>query len=161
MTDNQKISSLEEAKAYIYSINFSQIIDKMIKKDKWKRSEAETLCQYYRNFLYLTKKYNQEDAQLPPSDEIDEFWHNHILDTEKYIKDCNAIFGRYLQHYPYFGIDDKSNMQDLQKAFDNMQRLYKQEFGDCVYRVRALSIFDVFKTSMQIIKEFFTGTSKK
>src|SRR5687767_9924066 len=96
--------SLEQAKAYIYAIDFKHIINKMVKYDDWLRRDAENTCELYRNFLYLNKKYGKE-RQLPPSEDVDQFWHNHILDTEKYRADCDAIFGHYLHHYPYLGID--------------------------------------------------------
>lgn len=92
---------------------------------------------------------------MPPSEEVDEFWHNHILDTQKYHQDCDMIFGKYLHHYPYFGIDDKSNELDLQKAFDHMQELHKKEFGDCIYRVRSLGVRGILKVCCQIIKDCF------
>lgn len=151
----QNTPSLEEAKVYIDSIDFSMVIDKIIMTKSWKKKDVLKICEYYKNFLFLNKKYGSETCQLPPSDEVDEFWHNHILDTHKYTKDCDVIFGRYLHHYPYFGIDDKSNMQDLQKAFDHMQELHKKEFGDHIYRVRSIGILVFFKTCGQIVKEFF------
>ena len=155
MTQPLHVTSLEEAKAYIYAIDFSQVIDRMVKKDKWKRSEALKACEFYKNYLFLVKKYNDIGVGIPPSDDVDEFWHNHILDTQKYIHDCDVIFGRYLQHYPYFGIDEKSNMQDLNRAFEKMQQLHKKEFGDYVYRVRRLTIRDIINTCAQIVKELF------
>lgn len=156
MIIEKRIPSLDEAKKHIDSIDFSKIINKMMKKDRWKKSDAESICKYYRNFLYLTKKYNQEYGQLPPSEEVDEFWHNHILDTEQYIKDSDAIFGKYLHHYPYFGMDEKSNEKDLQNAFDRMQNLYEKEFGERIYRVRSLRLTEIIRITMQIISEFFS-----
>ena len=100
---------------------------KLSHEPDWNESDARICSQLYRNYLYLMKKY---DEYLPPSEEIDAFWHQHILDTEKYHKDCKMIFGKYLHHYPYFGIDEKSNQQDLDNAFDRTQELYFKEFGE-------------------------------
>ncbi|SRR5579883_133531 len=120
--------TIEEAIDYIYKIDFSMIINKMVQSG-WARSTAEALSHEYRNFLFLQKKYAfQTQIALPPSEELDEFWHNHILDTHKYIHDCKMIFGEYLHHYPYFGIDDKSDQKDLANAFENTQKYYFAEF---------------------------------
>ena len=154
MTETNSVT-VEEAKTYIDAIDFSMIIDKVTRVNGWKRKDVEKICDYYRNFLFLKKKYALDGNPLPPSTEIDEFWHNHILDTKKYIKDCEVIFGGYLHHYPYFGIDGKSTEVDAQKAFREMQQLYEKEFGEKIYRMRSLSIFDVLKISGQIIREFF------
>ena len=95
---------LEQAEAYINAIDFSAIIEKMVHQQGWRKKDVWHICRVYRRFLFLKKKYGHQ-YKLPPSEEIDVFWHHHILDAEKYQKDCQAIFGTYLEHYPYLGID--------------------------------------------------------
>src|SRR5882672_8892843 len=56
----------------------------------------------YRRFLTLHLRY--PDRTLVPSALLDLVWHYHILDTRKYMEDCERIFGYYLHHDPYFGI---------------------------------------------------------
>ena len=107
----------------------------MVSHQKWKRFEAEKACALYRNFLYLNVKYPDE-GPLPPSEDIDEFWHNHILDTKKYINDCQQIFGEYFHHYPYLGFDEKTNMKDLKNFFQRTQDLHFKEFGEYISKVR-------------------------
>src|SRR5690348_6082207 len=63
-------------------------------------SRAET---GYRQFLKLIAKY--PDAPVVPSQAVDEFWHMHILDTQRYGVDCERIFGYMVHHDPYLGID--------------------------------------------------------
>lgn len=129
------MSALQEAKDYIDKIDFSKIIDKLVKYNGWLKEDAYATCQQYRNFLFLIKKYPHE--VLPPSEDMDEFWHNHILDTEAYINDCQAIFGFYKHHYPYFGIDDKSDMTTLNTAFEKTKTLYFTEFGEHIELTRS------------------------
>ena len=121
--------TLEQAKSYIYSIDFSMIINKMVQHQGWKRKHAEKACEMYRNYLYLCKKYGDQ-YQLPPSEEIDEFWHNHIIDTKKYRRDCDRIFGRYFDHYPYLGIDKTTTRNDLYQFFERTKALYCSEFNE-------------------------------
>lgn len=128
--------SLEQAKFYIYSLDFSLIINKLIKYEGWIKKGAINVCQLYKNYLFLNKKYGNRYGLLPPSDEIDSFWHYHILDTKNYQKDCLAIFGEYFHHYPYFGIDQKSNFNDLYASFQILQQLHYQEFGDFIYKIK-------------------------
>ena len=119
--------TLSEAKAYIDHLDLSLIVKKLAMRSDWSLGDAEICSTLYKNYLYLIKKY---DGHLPPSKEIDEFWHQHILDTQKYHEDCEHIFGRYLHHYPYYGIDEKTNQDDLNKAFDRTQECYFAEFGE-------------------------------
>ena len=128
---------LAKARSYIYSIDFSNIIHKMVKHQGWLYKDAQKTCQLYRNYLFLKRKYGSKHA-LPPSKDIDEFWHLHILDTKSYRQDCVAIFGEYLDHYPYFGIDKTSNFDDLNQAFSKMQELHEHEFGEKIYQSRSL-----------------------
>jgi hypothetical protein len=60
---------------------------------------------------------------------VDKFWHGHILDTLKYAEDCDVIFGRFLHHFPYFGMRGAEDAANLARAGEVTQRLYLQEFG--------------------------------
>lgn len=133
--------SIDAAKAYIYSMNLSMIIEKMVFQG-WLERDAITISKLYKNFLWLQRKYGQKH-DIVPTEEIDEFWHNHILDTRKYKEDCQKIFGFYLDHYPYFGIDEKSDMGDLYAAFDNTLALYKEEFGDNAFASKIRTPFSI------------------
>lgn len=135
--------SLEQAKSYIYSLDLSPVIGKMVDHLGWNRREANETCQFYRNFLFLNKKYTQ-CGPLPPSEDIDEFWHNHILDTEKYAQDCQFIFGKYFHHDPYFMMG-KKEAKNLQEPFGLLQRLHYEEFGDYIYQVRKNGIKRFFQ----------------
>lgn len=131
------LNNIKEVKDYIQAIDFSKNIDKLIRFDGWLREDVEKTCDQYRKFLLLNKIYINQYGALPPSEDIDEFWHNHILDTQAYIKDCEMIFGCYFHHYPYFGIDDKTNMNDLNRAFETTKKLYQKEFGEEIIATRS------------------------
>lgn len=151
---NDNTQELNAAKRYIDSIDFSMIIDKMTKHESWLKKDAEKTCQYYRNFLFLKKKYASQPIKIPPSQDVDEFWHRHILDTEKYIHDCQAIFGHYLHHYPYFGIDAYSTWDDLTSAFDQVQKIHLAEFGYPIEATKSsrARILNFFLSKVEILK---------
>jgi hypothetical protein len=123
-----------ELKEAVSAVDFSMIINKMVAHQGWNHDDANEVCRLYRNWLFLSIKY--PDKSLPPSEDVDEFWHNHILDTKKYRVDCDMLFGKYLDHYPYFGIDATSTMTDLGNAFADTQALHFAEFGEYIYEVR-------------------------
>lgn len=129
------MDNLEKEKDYIYSIDFNQILKKMEDYSGWLKDDALKTCHQYRNYLFLKKKYF--DVPLPPSLDIDLFWHEHILDTKKYIEDTHIIFGRYLHHYPYFGMDGHYTADDAAKCFQMTQDLYFKEFGEKLYPTRS------------------------
>jgi len=144
------VPSLEDAQSYVQSIDFSKIIDRLVTHEGWLKSDATAVSQMYRRYLFLKRKY-KDQYKLPPTAEIDEFWHNHILDTKCYRQDCQAIFGAYLDHYPYFGGDEYSTTKDLIKAFSKLQEIYRQEFGKDIYQVRGVikKVISFFKKTFR------------
>ncbi|CAN7614135.1 hypothetical protein LJR230_004442 [Trinickia sp. LjRoot230] len=82
----------------------------------------------YRQFLKLAAKY--PDLPVVPTEAVDEFWHMHILDTQRYASDCERIFGYMIHHDPYLGIDggeDEVRQLELSAA---SHALAAREFGD-------------------------------
>ncbi len=127
-----KLASLEEIKDYIFNMDMSMIFFKMTDEEcagelglLWEEDAAFAINQY-RQYLYLIRKYNKNISHTLA---IDAVWHNHILDTRKYVQDCQAIFGLYLHHYPYFGSRDDEDREHLEMAFENTKILFKKEFN--------------------------------
>ncbi len=130
------IQEIDETRQLIDSLDLNPIIERMIKVCNWSRKQAELASQQYRNFLYLKKKYGSENT-LPPSVDIDEFWHNHILHTKKYFEDCLTIFGEFLHHHPHHGSENILSHSELESLFNNeTQMLYFKEFGEYLYEIR-------------------------
>lgn len=135
---NLNIPSLDKARAYINSLDFTMIVLKITCPDPniariWDQESAEKVIQYYKNYLWLLRKYSEEHPILPPSIDIDEIWHHHILDTYKYHHDCLNIFGQFLHHYPYFGLRGSEDNMELNKTFEITQHLHFKEFGEYIY----------------------------
>ena len=94
----------------------------------WTPEHADRMELAYKRYLTLHAKY--PDLMLAPDQDVDHFWHLHILDTRKYAADCEATFGYFLHHYPYFGLRGEADAKALQSAFEMTQSLYAREFGE-------------------------------
>lgn len=81
----------------------------------------------YKRFLSLKRSY--PDSEIVPNKLVDRFWHQHILDTSKYHADCLDLFGYFVHHYPYFGMNGEADYQNLCNAFEETKELYKLHFG--------------------------------
>lgn len=124
----------------IIALDLEPIAFKLIKAYKWTLDEALLGIKQYRNFLVLISRFaNRTDAQgislVPPNETIDEVWHTHILDTEKYFQDCNDIFGHYIHHFPYSGILTKEDRDVQIDRLIACRELYKSEFGEEVIEI--------------------------
>jgi len=80
----------------------------------------------YRAFLALIKKH--PNTLMVPNQAVDVFWHNHVLDTQKYEEDCKTIFGETIHHFPYFGLRGEDDMGKLKKGAENTAKLLNTEF---------------------------------
>lgn len=94
----------------------------------WSKEKTEVADLWYRRFLILNSKY--PEASLVPTHDIDSFWHQHILDTRAYVVDCTNIFGRFLHHFPYFGMRGPEDAENLRQSFENTRALFYKEFGE-------------------------------
>jgi hypothetical protein len=124
---NSGVISLDAARHYIDQLDLTYIINAMCAPQyplpRWTLADASHCCQLYKNFLYLTKKHLP--VALVPTREIDEFWHNHILSTQHYFRDCANIFGHYLHHQP---TTPDENPHKLVDDFQRTKQLYFAEF---------------------------------
>ena len=119
---------IEKAKSLVARLDFMDQDAKLINHYGWKTEKVMAIESLYREWLILHKVYG-DSATMAPSQDLDEYWHYHILDTKKYMEDCNMVFGYYLHHYPYFGLTEKETDADLEQGFSLTQKLFKKHFG--------------------------------
>ena len=116
----------------VTELNLDQIKMKLMHVESgegWSLEKANAVEKEYRRFLCLMKLFPEEDTA--PLVDVDTFWHYHILDTMKYAADCEKVFGYFLHHYPYVGMDGTA--EDEQFRLDSGERtrtLYESIFGE-------------------------------
>jgi len=114
----------------IDGLDFTMIKLKLMDADEgqgWSASFCDRVETEYRRYLALNRRY--ADRAIVPSKTVDNFWHAHILDTQAYAPDCEAVFGEFLHHYPYFGMRGEEDAQALGDAYDDTLNLYELHFG--------------------------------
>jgi hypothetical protein len=113
----------------IAALDLDPIKVKLMHKESgegWSAEKADAVEFEYRRFLFLMKKYPQE--QTAPLFDVDTFWHYHILDTMKYAVDCEAVFGYFLHHFPYIGLRGEDDQAAHVRVGERMKELYEEEF---------------------------------
>jgi len=125
ITDKEFVSQakIDEVMAVVNSLNFEQMDNKLIKTYGWSERDISLINKTYKEWLVISACY--PDAPLVPTMKLDEYWHMHILDTKKYMEDCQLLFGSYMHHHPYFGESD-SDYAD--KCFSFTKELFKKHF---------------------------------
>jgi len=93
----------------------------------WTLDFASRVSREYRRFLVLCLEHPRDP--IVPSSLVDDFWHLHILDTQKYSEDCQHCFGSMLHHFPYFGMRGEKDATNLREAWLKTLALYQSTFG--------------------------------
>lgn len=112
------------------NMNLEPIIVKAIDKIEglgWDLEFAINISEEYKKFLELCS--SNPDLPIVPSKYVDEFWHLHILDTQKYYQDCEEYLGYFLHHFPYFGMRGKDDETNLLNAWEGTLKLYENHYG--------------------------------
>ena len=131
MTHPTQHKTLEQTIAAIEALDFTMIKFKACRAEDgygWSAGYANKMEVAYKRYLMLHARH--PEMTLAPEQDVDRFWHMHILDTRKYAADCEATFGYFLHHFPYLGLRGEDDAKALQAAFEEMQRLSAEEFGE-------------------------------
>jgi hypothetical protein len=127
------LQQIEEKKAEFLDLNLEPIIFKLVRNEdgeSWTLDKALKHVQEYRCWLFIS--WLNPELSLPPSKKIDHVWHTHALDSELYRIQTLRLFGKFFDHFPYFGVRSELDKQNLNASFENtkvfMSR-YSQSFG--------------------------------
>jgi len=115
----------------IASIDLSMVKAKLMDEEEgqgWTQIYTDYVEQRY--WRYLCMVCLNPDGSVVPTKDIDLFWHQHILDTRAYARDCETIFGEFLHHYPYFGMNGPLDAQDLNDSFEETKVTWAHLFGE-------------------------------
>ena len=88
---------------------------------------ADRDAELYRCFLKLCVLY--PGRSIVPTRDIDHVWHTHMLDTAKHRFDCDRVFGRCLDHFPYAGLRGEEDRRAWRADFARTRMLFTEHFG--------------------------------
>ena len=139
LTTESELAAWDLLDHRIQNLDLARIIWKMGDPNEGKGFTPQRLAQAeldYRRFLHLHLQYPK--MEIVPTKMIDEVWHQHILDTRAYAKDCDDMFGEFLHHYPYFGMHGEKDQANLQSCFERTQTVWVECFGVPMFEEEAV-----------------------
>lgn len=117
---------VEDGLLAIHNMDLDRLIVKLQRQHPrgmgWTLQQADMAAKWYKRFLTIGLK--NPGTTIVPNEEVDAFWHMHILDMKRYEEDTKAIFGTMLYHAPTFG------ERDLRPDFAKTNALLFEEFGE-------------------------------
>ena len=130
--DIKKINrkEVEKAKSLIATIDLNMVKKKLMDVktgNGWTQAYCDDIESLYREFLLMVYLFPKK--AIVPTREIDIFWHNHILDTKAYAKDCKKVFSKFIHHYPYSGMLDEDDANRQNDFFEETKKIYFNLFG--------------------------------
>ena len=108
------------AKRHINHLDLDSVRLKAAGRLGWSSDKTDQVELEYRRFLFALTRKRPEHTISPPTSEVDEFWHQHILDTRKYRDDCEKIFGHYMDHMPGLSSEEQA------KADERRRQVYSE-----------------------------------
>jgi hypothetical protein len=138
----------KEKEAAINSIDLSMISMKLMNEHDgvgWNEHQCAEVEKEYKRYLILNMLY--PDENIVPNMAIDTMWHYHILDTQAYQRDCQTVFGYFLHHYPYFGMQGEADEKQFVSSFDRTKMLYEKTFGATMEGPDYLPSFQILRSA--------------
>ena len=89
----------------------------------WSTEYTNKVVLEFERFLLLKKDY--EDCS--PSDDVDAFWHQVILDTRFYFEYCMDKFGGMIHHSPQNALDQEARVGRLHNTLKLYRQVFKEE----------------------------------
>ena len=80
----------------VAAMDLGPVVDQLVEYQGWTTERVVSAEQRYRRFFYL--KTVLPEGMASPTKEIDQFWHQHIINTQRYGSDCQRVAGRFLHH---------------------------------------------------------------
>jgi hypothetical protein len=112
-------------------LDLEPVVYKLMHPDPDERAlslaDADQAVALYRCFLQLCALH--PGAAIVPTRQLDHVWHTHMLDTAKYRADCDHVFGRFLDHFPYAGLRGEADRRAWRADFARTRRLFSEHFG--------------------------------
>lgn len=122
--------SHDEIVSKINSIDLESVAEKFLSRKSfwwrfWNFKKVILIEAEYKKFLYLIATHKGE-LIIPWTQDLDDFWHEHILDTRKYQEDCMKIFGEIVHHNPHVPKGTKTHKE----ASKTTASYYKSNFSN-------------------------------
>jgi hypothetical protein len=99
------MKTYQEAKVCVDSLNLFWPLRKAAYLHKWDEEKAANIEAQYRQFFAMIAL---DEDLAPPNADVDDLWHEHILNTRRYARDCEKVHGKFIHHSSMDGVEESA-----------------------------------------------------
>jgi hypothetical protein len=111
----------------VAAMDLSPVAGQLVNYLGWTPERAAAIERRYRGFFYL--KITLPGGMASPTPEVDEFWHQHIINTRRYAPDCMNVAGQFL-HHTFLTPDDPAEAAELSSVWLATWTSYEALFAE-------------------------------
>ena len=117
MVETKSISQIpvldKDRWADVLALDLSPVYTQLVNRKDWTPERAASTEFRYRCFLYIALYC--EGLPSVPTSEVDEYWHQHILNTKRYAADCERLAGHFIHHNPSSGasVEESNELEGM------------------------------------------------
>jgi hypothetical protein len=112
----------------VAALDLSPVVTQLVNRKGWSAARASGAERRYRRYLYLVA--SRSVPSVVPTSEVDEFWHQHILNTWQYASDCQALTGGFVHHFSSSGLISRNESAELTDKFFDTWLSYETIFNE-------------------------------
>ena len=111
----------------VATMDLSPVVQQLVDYRGWTAKRAAAAERRYRRFFYLKAAMPTNNAA--PTTEVDEFWHEHIINTRRYGPDCEQVAGQFL-HHTFVSPDEMTQTSELLSVWLSTCASYEELFEE-------------------------------
>jgi hypothetical protein len=126
-----QLSEPEEARLKAISEwPLEKIAERVAAKLNWSLKYSQSVECEYRKFIFISAV--RPSSGYGMAGPVDQFWHQHILDTRDYLAMCQVVAGQFIHHVP---TEDKLKGTMQNNAYGLTLSDLKTFFGEASFEI--------------------------
>jgi hypothetical protein len=136
------------------SNNLIYLIKQSTSYYSWTQEYARQVAFEYERFLEI----RAENEKLSPIDDIDKFWHLHLLNPVLYYNYCLSKFKKIVDHNPSDSFDQIARKQRITNTLIEYRKKFITFAFPCVWKIELENSADLIKIGKDITGSKMTVT---
>jgi len=105
--------------------DYAFLLERVVEEHHWSRERAAGAIVEYLRFLTLLAEAPR--MELVASSDVDLVWHEHLIDTENYVRDTRRLFGHFIHHRRARTL---AEFADIPTSYARTKEVYASRYGE-------------------------------